>query len=253
MNMKDEKQEMFRGHLEECLKHLSMAVASQAPPRSRKSAQLKKPIWEFCEVTLQTVKTWLEKSSVPTGSTLFKLMCYLDKSGYKVLELERMPRVRRFCVELIGYGVLDAAEAAKLVGYTQTSSLYQSLNGNEGVSKEKEEKMWNLWKEKREELERRKIGRLFPKESALEIPQKFQTPTPLPTLPAIQPHGSPGYFAVLNIMQGLLALLDAGLLDGFTDVEPANLQGSASNTILRLSGHLSTLSSKLTARISGQE
>jgi len=206
---------------------------------------------DFCGVVRQTAEKWMsnnEDCPLPKGETLFKFMCYLDLHGYKVIEFERMPKVLRNFAELFGYGVVTVDQAFELVGYNDSSQLYQVLNEKEGISKEKESRMWEVWKEKRDELEKRK--RQAFDTSRLEILFKTtQTAEPIEqqVLALASPADSEALrrSATLHILQGVLTLLDEGLFDKLSYGEITNLRRSNGQTILRLFAHLSQLSSKL--------
>ncbi|MCI0542393.1 hypothetical protein L0Y69_01375 [bacterium] len=124
--------------------------------KSKKEAeQAKKVLADFCGVQMSTVKRWITGAG-SSGETWCKLACYLDAQGCKVIELERLPKVRRNFLEIIGFGILSGAEAASLLGYTEAYGLYGVLRGKENPSTDKEERMWSAWKAKREEIEERK-------------------------------------------------------------------------------------------------
>lgn len=234
--MNEDRPEVYRGPFEECLRHLEARLASSVPKGSRTATQVRKPIADFCGVSVDTVYRWFRGDGpLPIGETLIKLMCYLDMIGYRVIELERMPKARRNFAELVGYGLLSGAQAAESLGYSHTSAFYQVLQGHSGASKDKNQTMWNIWKGRKEEL------RLKKEESqnlyGLDIPLKI-CPGAEESKPAMLPSRQT---AVVNIMEGLLLLLEGGLL---SESNFADLQRSA-DTILRLSAHLSALSSRL--------
>ncbi len=234
--MNEDRHEVFRGHLEECLRHLGTSLASSMPKGSRGAAQAKRPVAEFCGVTIDSVTRWLHGTgSFPIGEPLIKLMCFLDMVGYRVIELERMPKVRRNFAELVGYGLLTSDQAAEFLGYSSTSTLYQVLQGHHGASEDKDQKMWDAWKERKEELvlKKEKSQELY----RLDIPLKIR-PKAEDSKPAMS---ASRQTAVVNIMEGLLSLLEEGSL---SESSFADLQRSA-DTILRLSAHLSALSSRL--------
>lgn len=234
--MSEDRHEVFRGHLEECFRHLGTSLTSSVPKGSRGVTLAKQPVAEFCGVTIRSITRWLHNTeSFPIGETLIKLMCYLDMVGYRVIELERMPKVRRNFAELVGYGLLTSDQAAEFLGYASTSTLYQVLQGHHGASADKDQKMWDAWKVRKEEL-------VFKKEKSqelyrLDIPFKIR-PKAEDSKPAIS---ASRQTAVVNIMKGLLSLLEEGAL---SESSFADLQRSA-DTILRLSAHLSALSSRL--------
>lgn len=240
--MNEDRYEVFRGHFEECLKHLGTRLASSVPRGSRGAAQAKKLVAEFCGVTINSVTRWLHGTgSFPIGEPLIKLMCYLDMVGYRVIELERMPKVRRNFAELVGYGLLNSDQAAEFLGYSSMSALYQVLQGHRGASEDKDQKMWDAWKERKEELQQKKekSQELY----RLDIPLKVRPKTEVSKMSerqvsAFRPK------AVVSIMEGLLALLEENSFEKLSNGELADLKQSA-DTVLRLSAHLSALSSRL--------
>lgn len=240
--MNEDRQEVFRGHFEECLRHLGTSLASSVPKGSRGAAQTKKPIADFCGVTIDSVTRWLHGTgSFPLGEQYIKLMCYLDMVGYRVIELERMPKVRRNFAELIGYGILSSGQASKFLGYSSTSTFYQVLQGHHGASEDKEQKMWDAWKERKEALQEKKerSQELYRLDIPLKVRRKAElAKTSERPVSAVRPK------AVVSIMEGLLALLEENSFEKLSDGELADLKQSA-DTVLRLSAHLSALSSRL--------
>lgn len=227
----EEKEEVFRGHLEECLKHFSNTLSLQAPKGSLKSTLVKKSVANFCGVTLNSINDWVRGDTIPAGESLIKFMCYLDMMGYRVIELERMPNVLRNFAELIGFGFFSGKQAIEFLGYGKTSRLYGILREERFIGDEKKQKMWDLWKGKKEELEKKKK----------EVKEKLCR---LDTLPkAVLSFRK---LAVVNIMKGLLMLLEEESLDRLSESELAELQQQA-NTIFCLSARLSALNSRLTA------
>jgi len=190
---------------------------------------------DFCGVQIDSVTRWMYGTrSLPDGEHFIKLMCYLDAVGYKVIELERMPKARRNFLELIGFSILSIEQAAELLGYASVSTLFQVLRGNQGASEDKDQKMWNAWKEKREELERskEKARELYCLGDETEISQKAESvkPSRQQALPV-------RHSAIISIMEGLLALLEDKPLEKLSKDDLA--------VVLRLSAHLSALSSQL--------
>lgn len=236
--MNEDRHEVFRGHLEECLWHLGTSLASSVPKGSRGAAQAKKPLADFCGVTIDSVTRWFHGTgSFPIGEPLIKLMCYLDMVGYRVIELERIPKVRRNFAELIGYGLLTSNQAAELLGYSSTSTLYQVLQGHHGASEDKDQKMWDAWKERKEELQQKKekSQELY----RLDIPLKVR-----PKAELLRQVSAIRLKAVVSIMEGLLALLEEDSFEKLSDGGLADLKTSV-DTVLRLSAHLSALISRL--------
>lgn len=240
----EEDREVLRGHFEECFQHLIDHIAAFAPKGSRRVAPITTPIAEFCGVAVDSVTRWLYAGQRPVGEVHIKLICYLDLAGYKVIELERMPKARRNFAELIGFGIWSSKQAAEFLGYADPSPFYEALWGRYGMSEEKEQKMWEAWKARKEELETAK--RKAYEHCRPDVPLKDSLRRPKPATatarPAVLlPHG---VRAVANIMEGLLALLEEGSFGA-----PADAPQQFVDTMLRLSARLSALGSQL---VSGQ-
>ncbi|OGY30119.1 MAG: hypothetical protein A3F35_03365 [Candidatus Woykebacteria bacterium RIFCSPHIGHO2_12_FULL_45_10] len=241
---REEAQEVYRGHFEECLKHLSKSLLLRLPKGSKGLVKFREPIANFCGVSVKTVVRWLDGSTSPIGETLIKLMCYLDLVGYRVIKLEKMPKGRRIFFELVGFGILSPQEAASILGYTSTSTLYQVLLGKFGVSEGKKRRMWDAGLDRKEALEKVKVEasqRYLPAPPSKSQPTKAE-PT---RREAIRDETPPSrHQAIVVIMGGLLLLLEEDSFKEFLEAELADQPATAS-TVLRLSARLSTLSSQL--------
>lgn len=247
--MTDNLGEVFRGHVEECVSHLANKIASRAPKGTRRSVSARAPLAQFCGVNEDTVRRWfLDNGSLPIGEPLIRLICWLDLNGYRVIELERMSKVRRNFVELIGFGIITTIQARELLGYSSTSTLYQVLYGHQGVSGDREKKMWAIWKERKEELER--------KRDALGSKRELTSPTDMVASQAGKTpevkvsRSSDRQTAILNLMGALVALLEERSGEKIVRDTLVGLRLSA-DTILRLSAHLSTLSSRIMSQEQG--
>jgi len=150
------KNDVFRGHLEECLEHLGKSLAKHASKGSRAMTKVKKPIADFCGIGIPTVNRWLRGTGLPHGETLIKLMCYLDLAGYKVIEWLKMPHGQRGFMELVGFKLITMTQAVELLGYGQASRIYEVLGGVGSPNEEKKKKMWDELKKRKEGLEQKK-------------------------------------------------------------------------------------------------
>jgi len=228
-----ETKEVFRGHFEECLRHLSLKLAATVPKGSKEAPKMKQPIADFCGASVGSVTRWMRggntPGAIPVGANFIKLMCYLDMVGYRVIELERMPKGHRNFAELIGYNLLDIDDAVALLGYTNSSTLYQVLQGHQGISNDKDEKMWRYWKTRKAELQKKKEEALI---LHLATQQRVSSGN----------HSVP--HQIVSHMGDLLALLEDHPLDKVSGNDLAILQRSA-NTMLRLSVHLNALGTRL--------
>lgn len=236
MNENDERKEVLRGHLEECVQHLGTNIAAITEER-REAEKLKRPGADFCGITVDTMTVWFAGGPLPVGETLIKLMCYLDLMGYRVIEFERMLKGRRNFAELVGYGLMSGKQASELLGYTSVSTFYQVMQGNQNANKDRDNRMWDAWKERKEELQNRKEKAL--RACSLDSLSKDHSATAeVSKTPGRQAHAS-RQSAMISIMEGLSALLEGVSDDDVADIKPS------ADTVLRLSARLSDLSSRL--------
>ena len=144
----EEQEEVLRGHFAECLAHFSEWFNRKCPTRSRGRSEHLRPLVDFCGVILGTAQRWIDNPEmIPKGESLIKLTCYLDLHGYKVIEFERLHKVLRNIAEVIGFGVLSAEQVGDIVGY-KVSTLYEVFRGDQSLTRDKESRMYELWKEK---------------------------------------------------------------------------------------------------------
>lgn len=228
--------EVFREHLDECLRHFATRFNSRASPGSKGRREAMEPMAVFMGAASQTVNRYFAPDSpLPVGEFRLRLACYLDLHGYKIIEFERMPRVLRYIAEIIGYGVMAPAEVTQRVGYNDASQLYVVIWGKEGHSKEKEERMYDLWKEKRSALDLRKKESF--ESGRLKILSEATPPSESSVLElgkGVEAQGE----ALFAIIEGVCTLLE-GL--------PESELFKFTQPILRLSSRCSTLSSKVIA------
>jgi len=256
MREENGSKEVFRGHFDECVKHLSERIIAHVPKGTRGAVKFCAPMAKFCKVSIISAAGWMRGTrGLPVGEEHFRLMFYLDLMGYRVIELERMTKGLRNYAELVAYGLLTFDGASEALGYSQASTFYQVLHGRHGVNADKEQKLWDLWKERKMALEQKKVE--LKKSCALKFPvskvrpkTEAQVPAvdaapPVPVqmpLPSLQP--SPRRSAVSCMVEGLLILLEGDSVEALSEDGLTELLGP-SETVLRLSGLLSTLSYRL--------
>jgi hypothetical protein len=237
-----DRPEVFRGHLEECLKHLAKRLDKILPPGSKNVSQLREPMANFCGAKDGTIQRWLFAHQLPGGTLLLKLWCFLDLIGYRVIELERLPKVRRAVAELIGFGLLSATDVAKFVGYASEHQLYRLFfDGDKGTTGDRDEKMLEIYKQHKDALEGVRIDRDVEFPPVLEASTPV-LPIPAPTLQDVPVSAtSPLQEGAIDLMQALLKMLDSGAFANPSNGLEAKLQASKT-TVVRLTAHLSKLS-----------
>jgi hypothetical protein len=224
--------EVFRGHLDECLRHLASVLNAKYPKGSKGVAKAKRPLADFCGVGDQTVNRWLN-AEVPVGLPIIKLVCYLQLFGYKILEYTRIKPARRRFAELVAFGLLTPEDAAALIGYSTASQLFSVLKGSEGASDIKDRAMWDAWMQRRAELDQRKIA----------ARENYRLDIPLKSLV----NGEALCAATVSGMECLSALFDGGaaekVVERVDQVERKRIAGLAQV----LSQRLATLATDLAA------
>ncbi len=239
----DARKEVFRGHFEECVQHLRQALLSQLPENLAGAEEQRKPIAEFCDVTTRGVAQLLTNDMKTFAWRVIRFMCYLDMIGYRVIELEGMKPAVRCFTELIGYGIFTPQAACEAIGYVAVSTLYDVMKGRHSVSDAKLQIMWNIWKERKDELEARKR----------EL-SKFSIQISMDFVPGDRSLASSSVakrslgkrkplkhsMAVIHLMKGLSVLLDDPSMSAcLKEVE------QHPDVVLSLSAQMSALSSRI--------
>jgi hypothetical protein len=247
-----ERPEIFRDHFRECLAHFARKFNANYPPGTKGLAEARQPLADFCGVTGHTISRWLSASGAeqtfPVGEAEIKAKCLLDLNGYRIIELERLPKVIRNFAELIGYSVISPERGYQLLGYERVQQIYCVFRQIVGIAKDKETRMWEIWKEHRDELEKKKreVIKSCRCEFLLNNPASKPVQASLALASASKDILGNRRAAVLTILEGALQLLEGGLFDELSETELADLRKSRQGgAILRLSAHLSALNSKL--------
>jgi len=171
------QEEVYRGHFEGCLQHLASRLEEVAPTGSKKVRIFRKPIIDFCGANNREVHRWLSGQRKPLGDVRIRLECYLDLVGYKIIELERMEKSRRFVHALIGYGIVATEKVQELLGYSVRDAVFKVIDGRAGYDADKKEKFWALYMSNREALEAKQ----------LEVQKnRIPFPKPVPRIELIQ-------------------------------------------------------------------
>lgn len=236
---------VFRGYMAECLKHMGGRFLEVYPKGNKRAAEAKRPMAKFCGVSVDTVTGWLYRNDhLPRGEQYIRLMCFLELNGYKVIEAERLQQKLHNFIRLIGFGLISVTEAVEILGYNDPSVLFALLRGDRGASDEVGQKLWDMWRARKDQLD--EAVEKASEEFRLNFSKAIVSPRPTPTTEESIPSGGNNCpkDGVVDIMQGLLRLLDSGALSNLTDADWVTLRNS-SGMILRLSSHLSTISAKL--------
>lgn len=235
--------EAFRGHIDECLRDLNQRLSRLYPKGSKGAAEARRPLAEFCGVNTESVTRWLHRpeENIPQGLPRIKLMCHLSLLGYEVVEFEHIPRKQKQFAELIGFDVLSIDQATALLGYAKSSTLFHVLQGKGGVLEDREQKMWDIWLSRKDELHRKqqearqKYALNLQGRGDREVASRPVREAKIQTC---------GLFASVKVMEAVLALLE----DDSSEELSANLSALRPDqvqTILHLNARLNVISSQL--------
>ena len=222
------RSEEFRGHIEDCVRELNSRFESIRPKGSKGAASARQPIADFCGVRQSSVARWFRNAeTLPNGTELIKLMCYLQLIGYHVIEWEKIPVARRNFAELVGFGIISAEQAREIIGYSTTTTTYQVLLGHYGSNKEKDRTMWDTWKSKMSELEQAKQRAL--QVCGLDLPKGQES----------KGISSKRSTVVISLIDSLITLLED---ESFVSFEPDSVNfRSLTETVNKLSDKLNAL------------
>ena len=241
---KDETSHVFSGNFDDCWKHFVKAMSLRYPKGSRGVAKARKPLAEFCNVDSRTPDDWFNRNVMPIGGQWIKVAFFLEINGYRVRELVRVDQSRRNFMELIGYDIISGAEATSALGYAHSASLYSMLRGEHEALQSKQDKMYEMWKQRKELLERKKteaceryvisLSDEDAPDSRVSLAMPAQLSDTQSSAKSSPLHGG----LVFQIITLLLSALEGA--NGAISIE--NLAPAEKDTILRLSSRLSELS-----------
>ncbi|MCX6745305.1 MAG: hypothetical protein NTX82_07345 [Candidatus Parcubacteria bacterium] len=246
------KPEIMRGHVEECLAHIAQKLLLLGK-RSPQKKEVIATMANFCGVTHDPASRWLHGSgSMPIGDQKIKLMCWLDLIGFRIIELENMTESFRGITELIAFGLITGADAAKIIGYAEPSTVYKVIYEQMNTTTEKKEIIWQLVKGKKTELLQAKENAIkqLPAFAATLLPSTLQTEPAKPEPESVDTEliGSPANTftqGFLSLLQGINTLLESEAATRLTDQELAALPASQSESISKLATKLTALKNRL--------
>jgi hypothetical protein len=187
---------------------------------------------EFCEVVESTVGMWLLKGTLPTGEGLIKQRVFLDLAGYRVNELQELPRKSRQLCQVIGFGMMTADEVKTELGYKNVQDLYRVLLRGQSMLPDKQHKMDQLLERSADELKRHRARWQAKIEDTLDIdlsaPQ-VQTAGEQP-VPAFSGHPHEPEI-VDSLITALSLVLDNGNQEGWRSHAPMPLSERRSKAI----------------------
>lgn len=163
MSAEAEEEVIFRGELIECLRHIGLAYERANPKGTKGARRAREPLAAFCGVQESTVFSWFHGVAAPVSAARIKIMCLLEVMGYEVLELRRLKEAFRGVAEIVGLGVMSPEEVQERLGFSRVHHVFEMIHGGRGLSQEKDEVVWNLWKANRSAIEekRKKLKQRF--------------------------------------------------------------------------------------------
>lgn len=198
---------------------------------------------KFCGVQEKTIHRLLYSDQRIMGVMWFKLCAFLEIQGYHVIEWQALEESKRNYAELIAYGLVDADKLTKELGYVYPSQFFQLLRSSV-QSKEKFEKLWTIWQQKREALEKAKqkaIDKcLIPVDVPLDLGDTKTTGHVFTERALRQAEG------VLEVMSGLVKLLKGRPLEQLSREDLAEINPNAVDNIFQLIALISDVGKRLT-------
>ncbi|MES3004524.1 MAG: hypothetical protein V4690_00255 [Patescibacteria group bacterium] len=253
--MTEEREEVFRGHFNECFIHMKERFEATSAPRSKNRLKPLKPLMDFCGVEENTVRNWLRKEDPNICGELYvRVTCFLDLNGYKVIEFERCDKGIRNFVELIAYRVISVEDALNILHMPRISGLFAMFRGDRGVSSERHAKMWDFWKSTRNEIfQKKKMAAEKYRLSFLSRSKEVDKPIEEMVRAMAEPTSSieSRRTATMYIMYGLRSLLDEGILKNLSAEELGDLSHEDVLCVSSLSAHFSTLASDIVRKKAG--
>ena len=233
----------FRGHIEDCLKAYVEAFSKMYPPGERNTGKAKIPIMEFCDAERPTLDDWFAGRSIPRADKLIRLICWLDASGFQVIEFTSLDRSLRNFAELVGYGLFTVDDLGVKIGYGQTKHLSLAFQGKETLSDERRSMLWEIWKQNREALTKRKAEvrkqLICFQETSTETPVVKQ---PLPTHPRSNGQAT----GLLLMIEGMLTMLGEEPLGNIPSSDFAHVSDTKIEKVSLLSMRLGELAVEIT-------
>lgn len=100
---------------------------------------------QLLSVEESSVRRWITGPSVPVGTSIIGLRCYLDFLGYQVSEFTALPNLLQDASRLLAFQVMTLEDMAKLTGYeAYPDKLLAVLRGVRGFSAEREGQLHDL-------------------------------------------------------------------------------------------------------------
>lgn len=216
-----EAPEVFRGHLDECIEHLSKCFYSKFPKGSKGVINACRPIAEFCKADPNTVKSWMDSDGEKiVGERKIRLLCFLGMVGYRVFEVRDLGQPKIDVLKIIGFNVLTIKEVVDICGYSEDQTIYRILLRNKRTSGRIDQLMRNLQLSKRHELAQKEA----------EAKDRFKLDFSL-TETFLQRNVS----SVMSIATGLLNMLETKEFGGIFVDSLRNLPVPEKKVILKLS------------------
>lgn len=117
--------------------------------------QIKAPVAELCKVEPETAREWLLGRRLPVGEALLRLRIFLQLAGYRVSELDDLPKSVRTVAQMIALDVITLDEATKQLDYTQPQEVFRVVLRNSSMMGQRQRLLLKLAEEGQPELEKK--------------------------------------------------------------------------------------------------
>lgn len=242
---------IFRGTLDECLRHMASTPFD---------TDARDSLAKFAGVTVHpSAYRWLARRSDPVGEQLLRVRYYLEHIGYDVEELRGIDSAVADIGRMIAFRVLEVDDLVTELGYGGTmssarSQTYRLLLGKSGQESEKMSKVRELAASFRDILDEKRSGtpKIRPITGSGESSVDLERPKPVIEFQAkavrSQPTPSNSERMVVSLAHSVLAMIplaEAMLSDGVSAEDRKRLRDLAGGDgVFRLSNLLNRLCSE---------
>lgn len=245
-----ETREILRDHFPECLSHLARCFREKVPSGSKGKKRQLKPIADFCGVTPKAVVAWFDFGILPKGLPKLKITCILSLLGYKVIEFEKLPKILRYFVEMIGFGVIDINDALEISGFKAHKNLLAVLHGTERLTDEKHNLLFGVMKtylgvldQRKEELSKSRRFDFFIKDH--DVAEMTPPKVVVPKAEKSRVSGDQTQVSAVLSIREALTMFKRGAFQDLSDNDIANMNRNDADAILSLWTYLGSLSSRI--------
>jgi hypothetical protein len=105
------------------------AYSATLPKGTKDALQHRQDLKDFLNMSVATVERIIFEKARLQGLTLVKVQRFLELKGFKVRELEEMPKAIRALGDLLAFGVIRVETLLQDLGYQHSNAVYRLVSG----------------------------------------------------------------------------------------------------------------------------